>query len=288
MPKRDREQSDTDDYGEADVSDNLGRGDDGFKIAVNQIIGIILSKDMKNQYFRRDHLTSDIKVRKFGFAKLIEKVDQELQHIYGLKLVEVESKNKKKLQYGLVSNLDDNSKSILSKLWQKTVDESFDNRSVESRQYFLPQNKSIQLPSSNSELVKLGILFLILSIIIIAENYITEVELFEILQSFGISKNQNVRNSNFGLNLSELINEYIKREYLQSSIVRGTIESENVTSYSLGLRAMIELQPQDVYNCMKQVWGKKFNENEATKVIETIKRVFNVELTNEFEHNNED
>lgn len=281
MPKRERVQSDEEDY-DGEVAINTQRTEDGLKTAVNQIIRIVLSKDMKNQYFRREHVPAEVKVRSFGFAKLIEKVDLELQQVYGLRLVSVVTK-KKKVQYMLTSDLDDKKRAILGELWNNTLENNFNADLMSFTQYFLPQLKPSQLPGNNSELVKSGILFLILSLIIIAENYITEVELFDILQTFGISKNQNVRNSNYGLNLLELVNEFIKRDYLLLQIAKGSVESENVASYSLGTRATAELQPQDVYNYIKLVWGEKFDENEARKVLETIKRVYEVELINEFD-----
>lgn len=274
MPKRARQ--DEDDYDEGSQ-----RVETAFNTAVSQIVRLVLSKDIKSQFFKRETIPPEFNIKMFGFNKVIQQVNNELEEIHGLKLVDFESKKKKK-QYILVSTLKPIERLILSDLWHDSLNSNLIDNNATFKRHFLPTKSQTILPTSNQELVKLGIMLLIISLIIIAENSIPEVELHDILLQFGILNNINLKNSNYGLNLTELIQEFIKRDYLTLTIIRAAVESENVHQYSLGSRSLMEFQPLDVYNYIKKVWGRKFTQLEADKTLVTIEKVYGVKLENEF------
>ena len=301
MPRRSRDEMENeDDYEEVSTpeevqanttaDDEVLRDQVGLDNVVNQVIRIVLGKDMKTQVFKREHIPSELNIRAIGFDKVIQEVNRRLKLIYGLSLEELDApkestKKRSKQQFAIVSSLTSEDRLFLGELWSNSVDTVYNDKTVSDTQYFLPSHKQSATPGTNTAMVKLGVMFLVISCIIVSENHISETELFETLKSFGISKNVNIRNSNYGMNLTELINEFVKSDYITKEIIKGNTESENTFTFSLGKRSLLELSPQDVYNYIKIIWGKKFDQVEAGKTIITIERVYQVSLKNEFEEN---
>ncbi|RLV96170.1 hypothetical protein JA1_000278 [Spathaspora sp. JA1] len=300
MPKRRREEESDDSILEEDtvIEPATGNTDAEFEHIVNQAIRVVLTRETKGQLIRREHINSIITNRKISSDSVLKRVKSILEDVYGLTLVETTStkttevksgKGGKKLKaqqqpYVVVNCLTLESRNLLGDIWNKSLSTFMKSDDLGKPKYYLPQYTKSKLPTSNFELIKQGILLIILSSVILGENRISETSLLKDVKKFGMPTNLNDRNSNLNnMNIQELLNELIKREYLNRDIIKGRIESENIVEYKLGRRSLIEFSPQSCFEFIKVIFGEKFDSGMAERTLVTIERAYGVALVNESE-----
>ncbi|KAK6200186.1 MAGE family-domain-containing protein [Scheffersomyces amazonensis] len=281
-------------YDEADHEENHNRH--GLNEAVGQVIRIVLGRDVRDQFIRREHFAQAVNTntRRFHLDTVIAEADNVLQEVYGLKLVEVPviKKDKKssrslsqkitktKQPYMVVNCLSSESQQILGELWQKSSDFLVPNERDSSQHKFLiPKKEKTSTLLSNFELIRTGIMLYIVSFIILSENHLSEHDLIKLLKKRGIPESLSIKNSNINMNSVEIINDLTKREYLLKDIKKGATESENIIDYSLGRRSLIEFTPQCVFEYFKVLFGDKFDSTTAERIVVTIHRAYGVELS---------
>lgn len=260
---------------------------------VNRVVRLILGRELKSQFIRREKISLEVNTKRHGLDLIIKRVNAELEKVYGLTLVETpviqkrqpEKKSrvtkttnvKVKQPFAIVSCLEPKSKKVLGELWQTSTNVN-PEADAHGSKYFVPKYKKTEGPLSNIELVRTGIMLYIVSMLILAENYLLEDDLERGMERMGISKDLNKRNSNLGMNLQELVSDLIKKDYINKEVSKGTVESENRVIYSLGRRSLVEFPPQAVVEYVRVLYGEKFN---ADQTVMTIERTYGVKLESE-------
>lgn len=258
------------------------------KLAVKNIIRMAMSRNLKGQVIKREHMTQCAGINRVKFDNLLKEVNEVLEGVYGLSIQQMPNvsknsgkingiQNKAKQTYCVVSCLSNSSKQVLNELWSANINDWPLSRKLHENQYFLFK-KINKEPMKNIELVKSGILLLILSVLVISENHLSEQELVKTLKRYGLSENLNIRNSNLNLNLYDLLSEFRKKDYIEREIVKGSTEAENNTVYYLGKRALTEFPPESMFEYLKVLYLDSFDELTAKKIIVTIERAYGVKL----------
>ena len=268
---------------------------------VNQVVRLFLSRELNGRTTRPDVIRKHIKHnlgRKITTEKLIQQANIILTEVYGLKIEEVPTikrEDKKSLKsrkvtsdknpYIVTSSLLSKSRAILGELWNKNLAKNVKKIDIGGNKFFLPKYSITPVPGSHYELVKTGIMLVIISHIILNENHVSESALLKTLHKFGISSNLNVKNSNFNLNSQELLKELVNKDYILKNVIKGRTELENIFDYSIGQRSLVEFSPQGVFDYIKVIYGNKFDSTIAERALVTIERAYGVALNNTEENN---
>lgn len=268
---------------------------------VNQVVRLFLSRELNGRTTRPDVIRKHIKHnlgRKITTEKLIQQANIILTEVYGLKIEEVPTikrEDKKSLKsrkvtsdknpYIVTSSLLSKSRAILGELWNKNLAKNVKKIDIGGNKFFLPKYSITSVPGSHYELVKTGIMLVIISHIILNENHVSESALLKTLHKFGISSNLNVKNSNFNLNSQELLKELVNKDYILKNVIKGRTELENIFDYSIGQRSLVEFSPQGVFDYIKVIYGNKFDSTIAERALVTIERAYGVALNNTEENN---
>lgn len=295
--------------GDDSTGQNTPVFDDGeMKHVVNQVVRLALAKELNGKKLRTDHIAKAIKHnfgRKVTGNVLIKEAKKILQEVYGLSLEDVSSSTDKqktkpesdqpatkmrktsgKGPYVMVSTLLVQSRNILGELWNKDLRISFKKPDLTSKGFFLPLYEKTPAPGSHYDLVKTGIMLLIISMIILNENHIQETILLTKLKKFGISDNLNQKNSNINMNSKDLLNDLTDKEYLLRKKLKGRTELEDIHDYSLGKRSLAEFTPQGVFEYIKIIYGDSYNSTIAEKTLVTIEKAYGVALNEAVDNNN--
>ncbi|CUM62953.1 uncharacterized protein PRCAT00000513001 [Priceomyces carsonii] len=290
MPKRSRERSD-------EVESELGKdkrkrnnNEDNQSVLIAQIIRTILGRELKGQLIRRDHISPIISKSKASYNTIMSEVTSILEDVYGMTLSEAPVNNKesskhrenlKSKQLFLLTNcMNTKSKDILGQLWSKNFTETpntdINAINVDQNEFFLPKHSRTSNPSSNHELVKQGILLLVISLLVLNENRLLEHDLVKILKSFGLADNLNIKNTNYNLNIYELVADFVKKDYLSKQQLKGSTESSTVVEFALGRRALVEFPPESLFSYFKIIYGETFDRHTAERVLITIERALEI------------
>ena len=171
-----------------------------------------------------------------------------------------------------MSVLQSETKSILDDLWEKDVQEMSKEekrrREVSDRGYFRPFSGRSLVPLSNVELVKNGLLGLLVGILIFNENRVSEGELLKTLASFGLNDVES--NTSISMTALELILDFVKRDYLQK-IITG---ESRPPDYAMGPRLKAQMSAIDMYRLTRGVFGEKFDLDTQSRVQNSIQRVY--------------
>lgn len=259
-----------------------------FKDVENQVVRYIMSRELKSQVIRREHITQLYSNRRINYDELMKRVKQTLKEVYGLTLVvmppkEGEKKNKSSQSSGrqpliLTNCLSPEGRSVLHDIWLEGSDVAVpNNRNTGDDQYFLPRYNKTSSLGSNTDMVKTGVTLLIMTLLIISENHMSEHELVKGLRRFGLSDHPNTKNSSLNASLPELINELVKREYLEKEIQKDSNNVENV-DYKLGRRSLVEFTPLSVFAYVKTVYGDSFDLDTEKKALSTIEKAYGISL----------
>ncbi|KAK6454972.1 MAGE family-domain-containing protein [Scheffersomyces xylosifermentans] len=299
MPRRRRvangeedEESDFDEGHTEDFQESSESRESDFNRAVDQVVRLVLGRELKGNFIRREHIAGVVNVKKFGLDSLITETKKTLENVYGLTLVEVpvvkkrddkkpgrvqkaSTTNKGKQPYAIVNCLAPQSRKILGELWLNPSNFEAQEPDVHSEKYFIPKYKKTDAPLSNYELVKTGIMLYIISLIILSENYLHEVDIIRNLKKMGISENLNEKNSAINMNLQELLSELIRKEYIVKETAKGAVESEDQHNYTLGRRSLVEFPPENVVEYIKEIYGEKFD---SERTVFSIERAYGVKL----------
>lgn len=278
------------------------------------VVRMIISRHSKYQMVRREHISQAINQvlgengredghrsnRGPGYNKLVlDEAKQDMKEIFGMDLVHLptlkgdsgeEEPNKRRKtnndgktkistksngSMGLVSCLTPKAKQVLQRLYTGNLISEVDNeRNTNDAQFYLPKYYKLNTPSSNMELIKMGIILLIIGILIIQENHINEQDLVKILKKFGISDNLNHKIPNLNMNLTEFINELIRKDYIIRSTPKSKQTETTNGSFSLGVRTFMELDPKSIFEIIKDIYGDNFDLDTKRKTVVTIERTY--------------
>ncbi|ODV80634.1 MAGE-domain-containing protein [Suhomyces tanzawaensis NRRL Y-17324] len=257
--------------------------------AVGKVIRLVLGREAKGQLIRREHITGVLSRRRISFEVILKETRHQLEEVYGMKLVETpvlgemskkKTKTKPKAQYVVVNGLAAGSRRVLGEIWTQASEYEVDNgKKFTDSGYFLPKFRHTDTPGTNHELVKLGVVALVVSLVVLAENHLSEAELFRSLAGFGLSDKLESRNSNYHLNLGELMAELAKKDYVNREI------TEQVTAYSLGRRALVEFNPHSVFEFVRGIYGDHFDSTTKQQTIVTIERVYGAAVAEDLARN---
>mmetsp|Transcript_7795 Transcript_7795/g.9830 ORF Transcript_7795/g.9830 Transcript_7795/m.9830 type:complete len:328 (-) Transcript_7795:289-1272(-) len=259
-----------------------------FKDVENQVVRYIMSRELKSQVIRREHITQLYSNRRINYDELMSRVKQTLMEVYGLTLVfmspkEGDKKNKSGQSSGrqplvLTNCLSPEGRSVLQEIWLGDSDVAIpNNRNTGDNHYFLPKYNKTSSLGSNIDMVKTGVTLLIMTLLIISENHMSEHELVKGLKRFGLSDDPNTKNSSFNASLPELINELVKREYLEKEVQKDSNNVDNV-DYKLGRRSLVEFTPLSVFAYIKTVYGDSFDIDTEKKALTTIQKAYGISL----------
>lgn len=254
---------------------------------IRDVVRLVLGRDLRGQLIRREHIVQALPKTDVLIDIIINASVSVLRDVYGVTLIETpvkpdakRPKTKVKQPMVLVSCLENESRQVLGELWQKSRHfEVPNNRGSSENQYLIPKYEKTDTPMANHELIKTGIMVAVVSLLIVSENRVAESELTRYMKQFGLSDNLNIRNSNYNLNLSELLADMVKREYLAKEVTKGRSESDTLVEYTLGRRSLIEFSPQSVFDYIKAVYGDKFDTNAAERTLVTIEASYGVSLS---------
>ncbi|KAI3406711.2 hypothetical protein KGF56_000557 [Candida oxycetoniae] len=327
---REEEEEDNENGEDGEYQDSRDRGsisneDQDLQHDVNQVVKLILQRELKGQFFKRELIAQNLTNKRFKSDVLLREATKILENVYGMTLVEgaarknkqedfvgiggggISSGSKLRKSHGarrplvLVCNLSKEAKDVLGELWSIEVSTSLDKTKLGDCKFFLPKYSKVKgLPRSNYDLIKTGLTMVIITFVVLNENHISEQQLITSMKKFGISDKEHVRNSNYDMNIQELIKELDAKEYIvkkelgitqndRSSASGGatasfvssssqTSNSEKMFSYALGRRSLVEFTPQSVFDYIKIVYGDAFTDAIAESTIVTIERAYGVAL----------
>lgn len=260
--------------------------------AVRPVLRMVMSRHAKYQTIRRDHLLQAVAssgTKRGKVDDITRKVDEELQRVFGLKLapmpVKADNKRRKTAKrkrdeqdppaaWGVVSALDDKARGVLAQLFEEDAAVQVPNgRNTNDQQFYVPRHTKSATPYSNQELVKSGLCLLVVALLVVAENHMVEDDLAEVLAQFGVLANLNHKVPSTNMNLTELLGEMVKRDYL----VREPQVNASA-ALSLGARALMEFPPRLVYSVVGLVYGDKFDVDSQQRTLVTIERAFGESL----------
>ena len=322
---------------------------------VNQVVKLILSRELKGGFFKREYINQNLSHKKFKSDLILKEAIQVLENVYGLTLQEApamkvkqdrvkgrraatatatgsgsasrtgtgtgtqtgtqtgpgiatgSSQGSVKKPLVVVSTLSREAKEVLGELWSRDTTSSLDMSKLGSDKFFMPRySRTKTLPSSNFDLVKAGIMMVVITLVILNENHISEQQLLRSLKTFGLPDGLRQANSNINMNSPDLIKELVAREYLvKEEISIGDNNSGNgasggngansrynsrtssrnkdndtdkdkILEYSLGRRSLVEFTAQSVFDFIKIVYGDDFSDTIAELTIVTIERAYGV------------
>lgn len=292
--------------------------EDELKIA-NCIVRIIMSRETRGLLIKRDNFSEPYaiysSIKRVKFELMFPIVQGILKNVYGLQLVSVPEKVVKKSKkraatdsqaqtqeqtqtlqqtnilgqgdvpagktFALISCLTANARTVLGEIWNNSSKRKIPNgRNEDDQMFLIPKYKKTHSPTSNIELIKSGVLVIIISLIILSEGRISETELLKKLQKFGLSESLNSRNSSINLSTMELIQDFIKREYFNKEGVTTTegIVNGNLINYTLGRRLLIEFTAQSMYELVQNIYGSAFDLDLQAKTMNSIARAYGENL----------
>lgn len=274
-------------------------------IISREVKGQLIKRDHFNEVYQQ---YSDAKRTKFD--TMFQFVQDILKSVYGLQLVhvadkviatslrskraKVSSNSSKKSSSGnnntnsangaknsvssrtfcLVNTLPSEARNVLGEIWQEEANQKIPNgRNEDDQQYFLPKYKQTVTAGSNVELIKSGILLLVVSVIVLSENRISETELLKQLEKFGLSESIVEKNSSLNMTTAELLSEFVKRDYLERE---G--QASDFVDYTLGRRLSAEFEPKSLYEFILNIYGEGFDLDVQAKTMNSIERSFGTQI----------
>ncbi|CAK7901043.1 hypothetical protein CAAN1_06S02102 [[Candida] anglica] len=287
--------------------------DEQLKVA-HSIVRVVMAREVRGLLIKREHFNEAYTertsmTRRIKFDTIFPIVQNILETVYGLQLVRVPSKvsvgpshgrKRKAIEsnsetssknsnssngnsasnnkvFALVSVLPTTAKSVLGEIWATKCTQKVPNgRNISDRQYFLPKNIKTSTPSSNSELIKTGIIALVISIVIVHENRLSEADLKQKLSKFGLSESIHERNTSINMTTMEFLGEMTKREYLNREV---TTMDANLADYKLGRRSLAEFKPGSMFDMLERIYGTEFDVDTRNRTLRTIERAYGEAVT---------
>ncbi|CAN3372554.1 hypothetical protein DIURU_004951 [Diutina rugosa] len=200
--------------------------------AVNDMVRFAVLRGVQQGSFRRDHLKNVIDFRHspYTFDQLIDESNITLKEVYGLKISIVQSNNKK--TYVVLETLPEEIQFSMGQLWQKHT--KIHGKPYNDKLYFIPKSLKSKAPLYNQELVKTGVLTMVIFLVVSSENNLKQSVLRRQLANFGMSKLDTQKISSINTDTSSLLNDFVKRGYLVE------VTHDKDMWYKLGWRAIQE------------------------------------------------
>lgn len=239
---------------------------------VARVIRMVLSRELRGQVIRREHLLQAVSGSRVGFDALLNLVQDELAEVYGMKLVAVDvepapqSKNRPKPKYIVVNILAPAARSVLGQLWHRRTGKiTGHNRTFLDPRFLVPRHGRSGVVGSSHDLVFGGVAFAVIVLIVVGENHLLEQDLHARLQQWGIPRAENSVNSNLGMGVSGVVAELEKLGYIQK---------DTPQSYKLGDRSMAEFGPKSMFAAIGSIYGTAFGPQERERALVTVLRVW--------------
>lgn len=239
---------------------------------VARVIRMVLSRELRGQVIRREHLLQAVSGSRVGFDALLNLVQDELAEVYGMKLVAVDvepapqSKNRPKPKYIVVNILAPAARSVLGQLWQRRTGKiTGHNRTFLDPRFLVPRHGRSGVVGSSHDLVFGGVAFAVIVLIVVGENHLLEQDLHARLQQWGIPRAENSVNSNLGMGVSGVVAELEKLGYIQK---------DTPQSYKLGDRSMAKFGPKSMFAAIGSIYGTAFGPQERERALVTVLRVW--------------
>ncbi|GEQ66535.1 hypothetical protein JCM33374_g198 [Metschnikowia sp. JCM 33374] len=251
------------DYDDQEVSNSNEVSKTHKQEVVADIIRMILAKNSRNLKIRNEHVHSILQASnsKDSIKVWISDVSRELEFVYGLTLKQVGT------EVILTTHLEPESNSILYQLWDS--DNSIDDtRLMPSDVMFLmPKSRRNEIIVNTPEQIMGGLTLLIISMIVLSENKMSEAEIIENLSNFGISSNLSIPTPVFNKSISDILRDLARKDYIKKVAEQ---QSGGIVEYSLGERTKREFEPQTIYDFFLEI----HNHSVEDKITESIKRCF--------------
>ena len=199
---------------------------------VNDMVRFAVLRGVQQGSFRRDHLKNVIDIRHgpYTFDQLIDESNIILKEVYGLKINTVQSNNKK--TYVVLETLPEEIQFSMGQLWQKHT--KIHGKPYNDKLYFIPKSLKSKAPLYNQELVKTGVLTMVIFLVVLSENNLKQSVLRRQLANFGMPKLDTQKISSINTDTSSLLNDFVKRGYLVE------VTHDKDIWYKLGWRAIQE------------------------------------------------
>lgn len=250
-----------------DESDN---SKDYFDESLNSSILInlsraIFSRQAKSLKIRREHLTPALpkNTRKTTLKESINILNESLQELLGLHL------DQNGNEYYLHSCLEPKSKDILHELLSDDPQEIVSNTSQDIHS-LIPAHKRHPVVVNTYENCMGGFQLLVIIILVLSQNRISETDLHEALYSFGFSSRLNITMPVFNQPVQNIVAEMVRREYLDRSKSKSTLGEYDV-GYTLGKRALREFSPETLHTILEDIVSL---EEHKSKISKSLRRCF--------------
>ncbi|KAL7664427.1 MAGE domain-containing protein [[Candida] zeylanoides] len=269
----------------------------------HSIVRVVMAREARGLLIKREHFNEAYvlhpSAKRAKFAVMLQFVQDILKETYGLELAEVAERTSTKKRrpgakqprpeptYCLVSVLSLPAKKVLGQIWRHDAAAKVPNgRNEDDQQFFVPKYRKTATPLANIELVKHGILAVVVALVALSENRVSETDLLAQLSKFGLSSGQYDTNSTLSMTTLELLAEFTKREYLSREAPPAATggATDHHVDYTLGRRSLAEFTPRAVFELLSQVYGEAFELDVQHRAMNSIMRAFGVDFDIEALH----
>lgn len=234
---------------------------------IADMIRMVLAKSSRHSKIRGEHFSLILQALnvKSALKPWIATLKIELESVYGLTLKSHTN------EMMLVSNMNPESNAILHKLRSFDLSALEDSNFALSRSSLMPTLKRNKVIVNTHEQVFGGLTLLIVAMMILCGNKISDVDLIRYVTEFGISNNLSIQTPVFNKQVQEIIAELTKRGYIRKMSPLSTVLSGGAAEYTLGERSKQEFDPQSIFECLIEIMG---DTNSRDKAIASMNRCF--------------
>lgn len=264
MPKRRLSDLEGSDNQEAE-SDNAQDATINGTVVLN-LARVVFSRQAKYLKIRREHLAPVMNksLLRGQFNLYIKSLNEELEKLLGLHLVQNGT------EFHLLSSLKPESKDILHELFKDDQNTSGNNLREEYASSKPPQSRT-PVVGNNRDCCLGGIQLIVIFLIVLNQNRISETDLLDSLASFGLTSRLNVTIPLFNTSIQPLIAEMVRKDYIEKSGTRTVNQEDSNGEYSLGKRCLQEFPPKTLQALLKVIVpSEDFNE----KINTSLRRCF--------------
>lgn len=212
------------------------------------LVRVFLARQAKALKTRREHIVPLISKNgpRGNLKQWLKSLNEEFDRLLGLR-VELAG-----TEYYVVSSLDDRAKGILHELLQD--DEQLRKQNKRDANQPMGANKRQPIVGNTVESYLSGVLLLVMMIIVLSQNRISESALFEALRSFGLSARLNITNPVFNTPVQNVVADLVRREYVEKlKPTNATQGPDSDVDYALGKRALREFPPKTIKRLLETI-----------------------------------
>ncbi|CCH45228.1 Non-structural maintenance of chromosome element 3 [Wickerhamomyces ciferrii] len=235
------------------------------------------------------HAWEDVSFAKVNFNSALKQANDLLEDTFGLSISELPVKagknnsdsSKKKdnkpqssQQYVLTNKIvDPYARFQLESQWLSKANSLFQSELMEERHDYRNNKETYPTLTTDKNLVSNGLTLMIISIIMVSNNHISEGELLTILnENFGINTNTPLEILN--IPILDFFKILDKQEYL----IRSSLKSDNeeIVEYSIGRRSKIEFNKESFVEFARIIYNEGDDESDEflNRVYATIDSTF--------------